>query len=378
MYNNVDIKKEDLFLYDELLAKQSQYPQYVINLHKQLFSKNGTKAVLANLQQMIDWDADKTVALLKNMLTLVKSVRQYSNIRIDVEDLASKTWSNYQSGLAAYIKIIEEYIAKNAKNLSKNKAKWRQGYNSVANVVENFVTRIDGTESLLQALGLDIFGFVRLVLDNSYFFDPEIVAQRHNDIRSAIHKNDKLPARWTENYKALYPEMTKDKIVKQSETTSSIIYNGHPVQIDKDNNYAVRSLIKNKFGYTVSQGQKSIIQYYKISHIWGEAYDPIKFTNLWNLVLVPAWANDLLDKSYSRNDLTVTFKQVIKSICLNFYQMKNLDWNSLMDMPLYKEQHENDMVVKLNLHGVQFNINWIEGIVSSGDLGKIKKATVTI
>lgn len=150
------------------------------------------------------------------------------------------------------------------------------------------------------------------------------------------------------------------------------------MQIDKDNNYAVRSLIKNKFGYTVSQGQKSIIQYYKISHIWGEAYDHIKFTNLWNLVLVPAWANDLLDKSYSRNDLTVTFKQVIKSICLNFYQMKNLDWNSLMDMPLYKEQHENDMVVKLNLHGVQFNINWIEGIVSSGDLGKIKKATVTI
>lgn len=378
MYNNVDLKKEDLFLYDELLAKQSQYPQYVINLHKQLFSKNGLGAVLANLQQMIDWDADKTVALLKNMLTLVKSVRQYSNIRIDVEDLASKTWSNYQSGLAAYIKIIEDYIAKNAKNLSKNKAKWRQGYTSVANVVENFITRIDGTESLLQALGLDIFGFVRLVLDNSYFFDPEIVAQRHNDIRNAIQKNDKLPARWTENYKALYPEMTKDQIVKQSETTSSIIYNDHPVQIDKDNNYAVRSLIKNKFGYTVSQGQKSIIQYYKISHIWGEAYDPIKFTNLWNLVLVPAWANDLLDKSYSRNDLTVTFKQVIKSICLNFYQMKNLDWNSLMDMPLYKEQHEDDMVVKLNLHGVQFNINWIEGIVQSGDLGKIKKATVTI
>lgn len=378
MYNNVDIKKEDLFLYDELLAKQSQYPQYVINLHKQLFSKNGLGAVLANLQQMIDWDADKTVALLKNMLTLVKSVRQYSNIRIDGEDLASKTWSNYQSGLAAYIKIIEDYIAKNAKNLSKNKAKWRQGYTSVANVVENFITRIDGTESLLQALGLDIFGFVRLVLDNSYFFDPEIVAQRHNDIRNAIQKNDKLPARWTENYKKLYPKMTKDQIVKQSETTSSIIYNHHPVQIDKDNNYAVRSLIKNKFGYTVSQGQKSIIQYYKISHIWGEAYDPIKFTNLWNLVLVPAWANDLLDKSYSRNDLTVTFKQVIKSICLNFYQMKNLDWNSLMDMPLYKEQHENDMVVKLNLHGVQFNINCIEGIVQPGDLGKIKKATVTI
>jgi len=375
MNNNIEIKKEDLFLYDELLAKQDQYPQYVINLQNQLFNKNGLGAVLANLQEMLEWDADKTVALLKNMLALVKGVKQYSNIRIDAEDLADKTWSNYQSGLAAYIKIIENYIANNAKSLSKGKGKWRNNYTSVANEVENFVTRIDGTETLLQALGRDTLGFVRLVLKNSYFFDPEVVLMQHNDIRGAYLNKGKLHARWTETYKAQYPGKSKDEIKKLSATSNSITYDGHPVEIDKDGNYAVRSLIKAKFGYTVSQGQNSIFQYYKISHIWGEAYDPVKFTNLWNLVLVPAWANDLLDKSYSRNELTVTFKQVIKSICLNFYKMQSLDWNNMMSMPTYKEQHEKNMLV--NLHGEQFQINWIAAS-QNGELGKIHTQTIMI
>lgn len=308
MNNNIEINKEDLFLYDALLAKQDQYPQYVINLQKQLFSKNGLGAVLANLQEMVEWDADKTVALLGNMLQLIKRVNQDSNVRIDAADLASKSWSNYQSGFSAYIEIVEDYIRNNPKTVSLNKTQWKLGYSEIADEAEILATRIDGTDSLLAEIGRDAMGFARLVLENSYFFDPKVVAFQHKDIKGAYMKNVKLPARWTETYKAQYPGKTKDQIKKQSETTNSITYKGHPVQIDKDGNSAVRDLIKNKFGYTVSQGQNSIFRYYKISHIWGEAFDPIKFTNLWNLVLVPAWANDLLDKSYSRNDLTVTFK----------------------------------------------------------------------
>ncbi len=376
MNNNIEIKKEDLFLYDKLLAKQDQYPQYVINLQNQLFSKNGIGAVLANLQEMVEWDADKTVALLKSMVNIIKRVNQYSNIRIDAADLASKSWSNYQSAFSAYIEIVNDYIVNNPNVVSKNKTQWKLDYSVIADEAEILATRIDGTDSLLAEIGRDAIGFVRLVLENSYFFDPKVVLQQFNDIRNAYLKKDKLPARWTENYKTQYPGMRKDEIKKQSTTSNSITYNGHPVQIDKDGNYAVRSLIKDKFGYTVSQGQNSIIQYYKISHIWGEAYDPIKFTNLWNLVLVPAWANDLLDKSYSRNGLTVTFKQVIKSICLNFYKMNNLNWKDLMPIPVYQEQHEKDMLA--THHGEQFKINWIEGITQPGDLGKIKKAIVTI
>ena len=55
--------------------------------------------------------------------------------------------------------------------------------------------------------------------------------------------------------------------------------------------------------------------------------------------------------------------------------MQSLDRNDLMPMPTYKEQHEKDMLV--NHHGEQFQINWITAS-QNGELGKIKKATVTI
>ena len=403
MDSNIEIKKEDLFLYEDLRDKQSQYPQYVINLQNQLFSKNdvgsvlvnlqdmiilliasslfSVGSVLVNLQDMIECDKDKTVALLENLLSLVQNAKKDSNIRIDVGKLKSKSWSNYQSGFSAYIEIIKKHIENNRKYHPKRK-KWKK-YAAVADNIEYLVNKIDGTESLLQAFDHNVSRFIKVVLENSYFFDPAIVKQRHIDIMEKYNNNEKLPARWTETYKSSTD--TKEEIKKLSKETDKILYYDHPVLIDKDGNSAVRELIEDKFGYTVSQGQKSIFQYYKISHIWGEAYNPLKFTNLWNIVLVPAWANDLLDKNYSRDKLIVTFKQVIKAICLKFYEMDELDWQ-FMNMPNYQDLDEQDYLTKL--HNKEFKIKWIESKIESkkdfeekGDkssLGKIRSKTIKI
>lgn len=377
MDSNIEIKKEDLFLYEDLRDKQSQYPQYVINLQNQLFSKNDVGSVLVNLQDMIECDKDKTVALLENLLSLVQNAKKDSNIRIDVGKLKSKSWSNYQSGFSAYIEIIKKHIENNRKYHPKRK-KWKK-YAAVADNIEYLVNKIDGTESLLQAFDHNVSRFIKVVLENSYFFDPAIVKQRHIDIMEKYNNNEKLPARWTETYKSSTD--TKEEIKKLSKETDKILYYDHPVLIDKDGNSAVRELIEDKFGYTVSQGQKSIFQYYKISHIWGEAYNPLKFTNLWNIVLVPAWANDLLDKNYSRDKLIVTFKQVIKAICLKFYEMDELDWQ-FMNMPNYQDLDEQDFLTKL--HNKEFKIKWIESkkdFEEKGDkssLGKIRSKTVKI
>lgn len=381
MDSNIEIKKEDLFLYEDLRDKQSQYPQYVINLQNQLFSKNDVGSVLVNLQDMIECDKDKTVALLENLLSLVQNAKKDSNIRIDVGKLKSKSWSNYQSGFSAYIEIMKKHIENNRKYHPKRK-KWKK-YAAVADNIEYLVNKIDGTESLLQAFDHNVSRFIKVVLENSYFFDPAIVKQRHIDIMEKYNNNEKLPARWTETYKSSTD--TKEEIKKLSKETDKILYYDHPVLIDKDGNSAVRELIEDKFGYTVSQGQKSIFQYYKISHIWGEAYNPLKFTNLWNIVLVPAWANDLLDKNYSRDKLIVTFKQVIKAICLKFYEMDELDWQ-FMNMPNYQDLDEQDFLTKL--HNKEFKIKWIESKIESkkdfeekGDkssLGKIRSKTVKI
>ena len=370
MDSDREIKKKDLFLYKDLGDIQKQYPQYVINLQNQLFSKNDAGSVLVNLQDMIECDKDRTIALLENLLSLVKKAKKDSNIIINAGKLKSKSWSNYQSGFSAYIDIIKKHIEDNCKYHSKRK-KWKE-YASVADHIEYLVKRIDGTESLLQAFDHNVSRFIKVVLENSYFFDPTIVKQQHKDILKKYNNNEKLPARWTETYKS--STNTREDIKKLSKKTDTIRYSGHPVLIDNDGNSAVRNLIKEKFGYTVSQGQKSIFQHYKISHIWGDAYNPLKFTNLWNIVLVPAWANDLLDKNYSSDKLIVTFKQVTKAICLKFYEMNSLDWQ-LMDKPNYQDQYEPDFLTKL--HNKEFEIKWIES-PEKDSLGKIRSKTVKL
>lgn len=90
--------------------------------------------------------------------------------------------------------------------------------------------------------------------------------------------------------------------------------------LDEDNNTLVRALINKKTGYKISGGAGSQFKNYNISHIWGEAYDPRCFTNLWNIVIVPAWANSLLDKNSDDEDsIEYKLKETFKKICVKLY-----------------------------------------------------------
>lgn len=93
------------------------------------------------------------------------------------------------------------------------------------------------------------------------------------------------------------------------------------ITIDHDGNRAVRDLIKDKTGYVVSSGEKSNFFFFKISHIWGKAYNPWYFTSLWNIVIVPAWVNDLLDKNDSDDLLCKKIIATYKAICYKYYQL---------------------------------------------------------
>ena len=106
----------------------------------------------------------------------------------------------------------------------------------------------------------------------------------------------------------------------------------YPILIDNDGNAKVRSLINDTTCYTVSAGKENIFQNYRISHVWGRAFDPRYFTNLWNIVLVPSWANDLLDKPNARpRTLESKLQSTIMRICevLYFDGIKERDWNTL-------------------------------------------------
>ena len=109
------------------------------------------------------------------------------------------------------------------------------------------------------------------------------------------------------------------------------------VHIDIDGNRFVRNLINDKTGVVVSQGKGSLLQNTIISHVWENAYDPRYFTSLWNIVLIPAWANSLMDKDDApANTLASKMRATYMKICTEYYQMSN--------NPLIEIKNNDDVV----------------------------------
>ena len=181
--------------------------------------------------------------------------------------------------------------------------------------------KIDGMESLLDILGEN--GFIKAVIENSYFFSPRLVHSRFEDMVESINKSENLHAR---------KSMQED--IYQKNEKNILFVDGsfkQPIVLDKGGNAEVRSIINATTGYTISQGKGSIFQNYCISHIWGRAFDPRYFTSLWNLVIVPAWGNSLMDKMADEESdevehLAAKLKSTIMAVCWKLYDMDNLDW----------------------------------------------------
>ena len=131
-------------------------------------------------------------------------------------------------------------------------------------------------------------------------------------------------------------------------------------------------LIKDRTGYALgATSDKKHFRNFIISHIWGHAIDPRYFTNLWNIVIVPAWANHLLDKD-EEGTLASAFKATIQKIIIDLYKLdnNNYDWKSIeMDDPTCKEKEV--------LHG-NYQINTIKGIADKETLGEISRVSIHV
>ena len=189
--------------------------------------------------------------------------------------------------------------------------------------------KIDGFNELIVFLGEE--KFIKSVIESSFFFDKKIVDDQRNDIFKKLGEQP-IPARKTTKTQSGIPGVGVNTKIGNLD-----IYqiNGCniPVKLDGDGNKQVRDIIEEKTGYTISSGKKCIFQNYIISHIWGEAYDPRYFTNLWNIVLVPAWANSLLDKNSDDEDsIEFKLKETFKKICVELYDL---------DAPQFSEEWDD-------------------------------------
>lgn len=239
------------------------------------------------------------------------------------------------------------------------------------NIVKPLIYKIDGAKALAREIGVD--RFIQYAIDQCYFFEPIIVKDRMKDICDCVTSTLYLYARTStsffknttdysinsngkygqigdgfssatfnsrvasENLSRIVlglKEITVNRDTKHRLFTDpDPIYNltNYPIILDTDGNQELRSIINVDYtGYTISTGKDSIFQNYRISHVWGRAYDPRFFTNLWNVVLVPAWANDLLDKPNPvEGSLESRLKSTIQRICEVLYFGGITGWNTI-------------------------------------------------
>lgn len=185
--------------------------------------------------------------------------------------------------------------------------------------IQGLNSQFDAMFPLIATVGVE--KFIRLAIEHSIFFGEGETATRFNDMTNALNVGALLCAR-----------KSQDPTLQQNNNGALWYVDQHqgpicPIRLDSNGNASVNQMINNIFGY--GQPITKFFQNYVISHIWGNAFDPRYFTSLWNLALVPAWANHLMDKSSSAAG-TVASKllDTMKAICAEHYKMSTLPWGS--------------------------------------------------
>ena len=316
-----------------------------------------------------------------------------------------KTTLNRLSYLQKYRQFVET-IVYGKKRLSKED---NEIFNEILNALPSVRDsinksqnpKVDGMDSLIEFIKEE--KFVKLAIESSYFFSPELVKKRVDEIANYICKEEEvdpafdkndinikyLPARYSSKEKEDADDGVHEPVVEEGKVYFKlknaaqrlcVIYQegargkntkcGVNTCGGGNGNARVCQLITDRTGYALgATSDKKHFRNFIISHIWGHAIDPRYFTNLWNIVIVPAWANHLLDKD-EEGTLASTFKATIQKIITELYDFNNIDWASIqMTSPSYN----NEEVIS-----GRYQINIIDHKSVDAPLGKIWKKPVSI
>ena len=244
-------------------------------------------------------------------------------------------------------------------------------------IKKNNCSSIDSMRSLLTIIGGEQ-KFIIMAIENSFFFCEDIIQKRFGCIKDGKEIDGKaIHARWSTSGNCYTQKTFTDLSMKEFNGLKGylidvLIDGGQKGSRKRHENFQVDKLINTYTGYTL-KGNNPSLQNYIISHIWGNATDPRFYTNFWNVVLVPAWANFLLDKNGNapQKSLASRFKATIMAICHEYYKMEELEWNSLsMDCPQVINQND---VIKWN-----YKIQVVHEKSKQGKFGLIKMKPIDL
>ena len=169
---------------------------------------------------------------------------------------------------------------------------------------------------------------IKYMISHSLFAPPELVRKRAEEIAVLIVNDDKIPARFStgEKYRNVSTgskEKFKSRTDGKNKTIQSdfrYIDNEIKVQIDSNGNYTICDYLATNTSINITSGDKRRNCYgYMISHIWGNATDPLFFSNFWNIVLIPQFVSFILDKGDEMASIKYA-KDLYKAIAYVLYE----------------------------------------------------------
>ena len=234
----------------------------------------------------------------------------------------------------------------------------------------------DGLDILINEFDSHGILLEKHMVENSIFICPDKVEEQMNDLKHLLRKlnqpnepnyyyikkgkskfdgNTKLPVRFSEdaaNVKYLdvfgndlRPVITKkrigNKICKAQDVYTQIYpgaipsgvvpvlpmadyYRVHPIIRGYDGNEVDRTGIRRYTADRVCENNRvNMLRNYVISHIWPDTADPFYFSSLWNVVIIPAHCNDIMDKDPKSHHVVAAIQNLFRAICYLLYNPNN-------------------------------------------------------
>ncbi|MDE5857670.1 MAG: hypothetical protein K2H32_04885 [Muribaculaceae bacterium] len=362
------------------------------------------------------FDVIGSFAYYNENLYAIAAYEKWKNV-IETSSCCDKTKLNQSDYLAKYWIFLDTILLSptRSKHLSKDdkerlafikntklleKIKIELGKSIATEQAPSFI-QIDGMDSIISKITEP--DFIKLAVESSYFFLPELCKTRFNQIVDAWSNNKEdemsedyeikyLPARYSakdEEKNVLWVQEQsidlKCAIFRIGNDSCRIFQDGYRDKKKNTNengkgnpygggngNTRVCQLIKKLTGYDLGATlNKKSFKNFIISHIWGLAPDPRFFTNLFNIAIVPAWANHLLDKDET-GALSERLKASFMKVLITYYGLEKYDWGKIgLSFPNDIETHGP------YLKGI-YHINVIHKLKDGESFGAITKEEVKI
>lgn len=181
---------------------------------------------------------------------------------------------------------------------------------------------IDGIDQLVS-LYKSQNEFVKAFLESTLFIPPEIVQLRNQVMIELYKTGGKFPIRYSPSHHEALGIKNKAEAIALTRANEARLpaYPAFNIKIDNDGNHENRRSIKKYLGQTISTGKNSTVKNYIVSHVWGLASHPLFFSSLWNIVLIPAHFNYLMDKDPESHPVVKIVKESIQLKCASIYNV---------------------------------------------------------